>query len=117
KLDQITQDHSLIAEMIRLGELSPEEGRIHPDRNIITRAVGTGDEIKIDFFDIKLESGNQIVMCSDGLSKTVDKQELTQVLQSGAPLKDKCSVLVEKANAAGGPDNITVLISQNDQER
>ena len=108
KLDQITQDHSLIAEMVRLGELSPEEGRNHPDKNIITRAVGTGDEIKIDFFDIKLEPGNQIVMCSDGLSNMVEDGEIFSILkESGA--EDKAQALVDRANANGGKDNIAVI--------
>ena len=109
KLDQITQDHSLIAEMVRLGELSPEEGRNHPDKNIITRAVGTGDEIKIDFFDIKLEPGNQIVMCSDGLSNMVEDGEIFSILkESGA--EDKAQALVDRANANGGKDNIAVIV-------
>ena len=109
KLEQITQDHSLIAEMVRLGELSPEEGRNHPDKNIITRAVGTGDEIKIDFFDIKLEPGNQIVMCSDGLSNMVEDGEIFSILkESGA--EDKAQALVDRANANGGKDNIAVIV-------
>ena len=74
--DQVTQDHSLIAEMVRLGELTPEQARNHPDKNIITRAVGTQDTVKIDFFDIQLEEGNQLVMCSDGLSNMVTDEEI-----------------------------------------
>lgn len=62
RLEQITRDHSLIAEMVRIGELTPEEARNHPDKNIITRAIGTGEEVEIDFFDVKLEPGNQLLM-------------------------------------------------------
>jgi serine/threonine protein phosphatase PrpC len=108
-LKQITQDHSLIAEMVRLGELTPEEGRNHPDKNIITRAVGTAEEVKIDFFDIRLEPGSQIVMCSDGLTNMVDDAEIFAVLR-GSGEEDRARVLVDRANANGGKDNIAVIV-------
>lgn len=116
-LTQVTIDHSLVNELVKNGDLTEQEAAVSPQNNIITRAIGISHDAQIDVNVFPFEPGDQLLMCSDGLSKTVDKQELTQVLQSDAPLKDKCSVLVEKANAAGGPDNITVLISQNDQER
>jgi len=103
--DQVTQDHSLIAEMVRLGELTPEQARNHPDKNIITRAVGTQDTVKIDFFDIQLEEGNQLVMCSDGLSN----EEIFELIcrEDG---EDKAKRLIDKANANGGRDNIAVIV-------
>jgi protein phosphatase len=107
-LEQITRDHSLIAEMVRIGELTPEEARNHPDKNIITRAIGTNEEVDIDFFDVKLEPENQIVMCSDGLTNMVTDEgiyEATQI-QEG----NKAQKLIEMANANGGKDNITVII-------
>ena len=76
EMTQVTQDHSLIAEMVRLGELTPEEGRNHPDKNIITRAVGTAEEVQIDFFDMKLETGDQVLMCSDGLTNMVEDERI-----------------------------------------
>ncbi|QOV20216.1 Stp1/IreP family PP2C-type Ser/Thr phosphatase [Blautia liquoris] len=107
-LKQITRDHSLIAEMVRIGELTPEEARNHPDKNIITRAIGTSEEVDIDFFDVKLEPKDQIVMCSDGLTNMVTDEEIygTIQIQEG----NKAQKLIEMANANGGKDNITVII-------
>ena len=107
---QITQDHSLIAEMVRLGELTPEEGRNHPDKNIITRAVGTNEDVKIDFFDVKLDTGDQILMCSDGLSNMVEDQRIFEILKGEDTEADKAQVLVDEANANGGRDNIAVIV-------
>ncbi len=109
ELTQITQDHSLIAEMVRLGELTPEEGRDHPDKNIITRAVGTSEEVRIDFFDIKLESGNTVLMCSDGLTNMVRDERIFEILK-GDRAEDKVQALIDEANAGGGKDNIAVIL-------
>ena len=106
---QITQDHSLIAEMVRLGELTPEEGRNHPDKNIITRAVGTAEEVRIDFFDIKLEPGDRVLMCSDGLTNMVDDDRIYAILK-GRKLDSKVQELINAANANGGKDNIAVIL-------
>ena len=108
-LTQITQDHSLIAEMVRLGELTPEEGRHHPDKNIITRAIGTSDEVRVDFFDMKLESGNQILMCSDGLTNMVEDDRIFEILR-GRKTDDVARALVDEANLNGGKDNIAVIV-------
>lgn len=108
-LRQVTQDHSLIAEMVRMGELTPEEGKHHPDRNIITRAIGTADDIKIDFFDVKLEDNDQIMMCSDGLYTMVDESTIYQAMKDTA-VDDKAAKLVQLANANGGLDNIGVIV-------
>ncbi|HIU77449.1 MAG TPA: Stp1/IreP family PP2C-type Ser/Thr phosphatase [Candidatus Pelethocola excrementipullorum] len=108
RLEQVTRDHSLIAEMVRIGELTPEEARNHPDKNIITRAIGTTEEIKIDFFDVKLEPGNQLVMCSDGLTNMVTDEEIYEAIQIQEG--NKARKLIDMANANGGKDNITVII-------
>lgn len=108
RLEQITRDHSLIAEMVRIGELTPEEARNHPDKNIITRAIGTGEEVEIDFFDVKLEPGNQLLMCSDGLTNMVTDEEIYEAIQIQEG--NKAQRLIEMANANGGKDNITVII-------
>ncbi len=109
ELIQVTQDHSLIAEMVRLGELTPEEGRNHPDRNIITRAIGTAEEVRVDFFDTKLESGNQILMCSDGLTNMVRDERIFEILR-GRDTDDVAQTLVDEANLNGGRDNIAVIV-------
>lgn len=110
---QITQDHSLIAEMVRLGELDPEEAKHHPDKNIITRAVGTEENVEIDFFDLKLEPGQWFVMCSDGLSNMVEDEEILRILgEASAEGRDPALALVEQANLNGGKDNIAVIAVQ-----
>lgn len=109
KLKQVTQDHSLIAEMVRMGELTPEEGRNHPDKNIITRAIGTADEVQIDFFDFRLEGGEKILMCSDGLSNMVEDEDIFEILKEDSE-EDPAQVLVDQANANGGRDNIAVVV-------
>ncbi len=109
ELTQITQDHSLIAEMVRLGELTPEQGRNHPDKNIITRAVGTSEEVRIDFFDIKLEAGSQVLMCSDGLTNMVENSRILEILKD-TETENKVQKLIDEANANGGRDNIAIVL-------
>ncbi len=112
-IKQISQDHSLIAEMVRLGELAPEEARNHPDKNIITRAVGTEENVEIDFFDIKLEKGQWFLMCSDGLSNMVEDNEIQRILgEASKEEKDPSLALIDQANANGGKDNIAVIAVQ-----
>ena len=109
ELTQITQDHSLVAEMVRLGEITPEEGRNHPDKNIITRAVGTSEQVKIDFFDFSLEPGSRILMCSDGLTNMVSEKRIMSILK-GKRSETKVKKLIDEANANGGRDNIAVIL-------
>ena len=108
-LMQVTHDHSLIAEMVRLGELSPEEAKHHPDKNIITRAVGTSESIRIDFFDVKLEENARFLMCSDGLYNMVGESTIYKVL-SADDIDDKAAELIKEANENGGFDNIAVVV-------
>ena len=110
---QISQDHSLIAEMVRLGELDQEEANNHPDKNIITRAVGTEEKIDIDFYDLKLEPGQWFLMCSDGLSNMVDNEEIfTIVREAEKSGEDPSAKLIERANENGGRDNIATVVVQ-----
>lgn len=108
-MTQISQDHSLIAEMVRLGELTPEEGRNHPDKNIITRAIGTADTVQVDFFDFRLNQDDQILMCSDGLSNMVEDAKMFEILKDDS-IEDKSEALIQEANANGGKDNIAVIV-------
>jgi protein phosphatase len=108
---QITLDHSLTGEMIRLGEIDASEARNHPDKNIITRAVGTEDVLEIDFFDIKLEEGQRFLLCSDGLTNMVEDEVILSTVNGAlAEGKDPAASLVEKANENGGKDNISVVV-------
>ena len=108
-MTQISQDHSLIAEMVRLGELTPEEGRNHLDKNIITRAIGTADTVQVDFFDFRLNQDDQILMCSDGLSNMVEDARMFEILKDDS-IEDKSEALIQEANANGGKDNIAVIV-------
>lgn len=107
---QITRDHSWIAEMVRRGEISKEEARNHPDKNIITRALGASEEVKIDFFDIQLETNHRILMCSDGLSNMVSDENMQEILQSTSEIEESGKELVAQANNNGGRDNISVIL-------
>ncbi|MGI6069904.1 MAG: Stp1/IreP family PP2C-type Ser/Thr phosphatase [Blautia sp.] len=110
KLCQVTRDHSLVQEMVQLGELRPEEARNHPDKNIITRALGARENVNIDFFDWKLEENSRILMCSDGLSNMLADEEIQEILSLEKDVGTKGKTLVAKANRNGGKDNIAVIL-------
>ena len=111
QIQQITKDHSLVQEMVRLGEISPEEARNHRDKNIITRALGAEKTVDIDFFDLKLEAGDTILMCSDGLSNMVDDRKMEEIiLDSEMELTEKGKTLIREANLNGGKDNIAIIL-------
>lgn len=109
---QITRDHSLVEEMIRLGGLSREDARKHPDKNIITRAIGAKDEVEPEFFTEELEPGDIILMCSDGLSNMLEDKEIEKIVQNEEPaeMKEKAEALINAANNNGGKDNIAVVL-------
>ena len=109
-INQITRDHSLVEEMARMGEIDREAARNHPDKNIITRAVGAADEVKIDFFDMKLKAGDIILMCSDGLTNMIEDEEIRMILNGQRDVVEKAEELVRAANQNGGRDNIAVII-------
>ena len=107
---QVTRDHSLVNEMVRLGEINAAEARIHPDKNIITRAIGASATVEADFFEIDLEKDSQILMSTDGLTNMVTDQEIFRIMNGEEALEEKAEILVRTANANGGRDNITVMI-------
>lgn len=115
-LNQITKDHSLVEEMVRLGEITEAEARNHPDKNIITRAVGATSNVDIDFFDYKVGPGGIILMCSDGLSNMVEDEEIRRILRRTISIEEKARVLVETANENGGKDNIAVILVEPDSD-
>ena len=111
KIRQVTRDHSLVQEMVRLGELNAEEARNHPDKNIITRALGAEKKVEIDFFDLKLEPGCIILLCSDGLSNMVEDYRIEEILSDrAAALEQRGASLIREANRNGGKDNIAVVL-------
>jgi PPM family protein phosphatase len=110
RLEQLTDDHSLVAELVRSGKLTPEEAEIHPQRAVITRAVGTEPDVDVDTFSVQGEPGDLFLICSDGLTDMVDEATiLDAVEQNRGDLKAAAKELVNAANRVGGEDNITVV--------
>jgi serine/threonine protein phosphatase PrpC len=116
KIKQITADHSLVEEMVRIGEISPEEARRHPDKNIITRAIGVSKNVDIDFFDLRLVKDSVILLCSDGLSNMIEDEELKGIITSDLELSQIGTQLINKANQNGGKDNIAVILIEPDAD-
>ncbi len=110
EIQQITRDHSLVEEMVRLGELDKEIAREHPDKNIITRAIGAIAEVDIDFFEIDVEQGDCILMCSDGLTNMIEDEDIRAIIMSQRDVAEQAEKLVDTANRNGGRDNITVIV-------
>ncbi len=110
KITQVTRDHSLVEEMIRMGGIGREEARNHPDKNIITRAIGARDTIEIDFFHEELKSGDIVLMCSDGLTNMLEDEEIRMILNGQRDIVEKAEQLVKAANNNGGKDNIAVVL-------
>ena len=111
QIRQITRDHSLVQEMVRMGEITAEEARNHPDKNIITRALGAEKTVDVDFFDMRLEPGSTILMCSDGLSNMVEDKKMEEIiLNSDEDITWKGNTLIQEANNNGGKDNIAIIL-------
>jgi PPM family protein phosphatase len=109
-LEQLTEDHSLVSELVRAGKLSPEEAENHPQRSVITRALGTDPDVDVDAFTVAPEEGDIFLICSDGLTTMVGDETIAQVLDAHrGDLGRAAKELVRLANKAGGEDNITVV--------
>lgn len=109
-LRQITEDHSWVSEQVRAGVLSDDDARRHPWRNVVTRALSGGDDPEVEVADVALEAGDRLLICSDGLSGLVRAPELLALLEANGDLDKVCQQLIDAANRAGGPDNITVAV-------
>lgn len=109
-LEQITRDHSYVEEMVSLGKLERGSEAYRNQKNIITRAVGTGPSVEADFFEIPLSGNDQILLCSDGLSNMVEEEEIGSILKAAGTLEEKRDSLIRKANENGGKDNIAVVL-------
>lgn len=110
ELEQITRDHSYVEELVALGKMKRGSRDYQENKNIITRAMGTGEHVDPDLFALKLKKGDIILMCSDGLSNMVDEFEMEYIIRSEDGLKRKAESLVEAANRNGGKDNISVIL-------
>ncbi len=109
-ITQITRDHSLVEEMVRMGGIDRVSARNHPDKNIITRAIGATGNVNIDFFEVELKDGDIILMCSDGLSNMIEDNNILEIINSEKELESMTSKLVSTANENGGSDNISVVL-------
>ena len=110
RLEQLTEDHSLVAELVRSGKLSPEEAEAHPQRSVITRALGTDPDVDVDTFSVETKPGDLFLLCSDGLTAMVDDETiLREVERNREDLTAASKALVKAANKGGGDDNITVV--------
>ena len=110
RLEQLTEDHSLVAELVRSGKLSPEEAEAHPQRSVITRALGTDPNVDVDTFSIQTEPGDLFMLCSDGLTSMVDDDVILETVEKHRDdLQTASKALIRAANKGGGEDNITVI--------
>ncbi len=110
EIKQITRDHSWVEEMVRRGGIKREQARLHPDKNIITRAIGVQEDLDVDFFKVTLKPGDIVLMCSDGLTNMLEDEEIRMILQGQRDLVEKAECLIAAANNNGGKDNIAVVL-------
>ena len=110
EIRQVTTDHSLVEELLANGDITEEEARVHPKRNVITRAVGTAPTVVVDLFEHDIPSDNKILLCSDGLSNAVSNHKMFEIVHSSETLEKAVLKLIAEANEMGGHDNITALV-------
>ena len=115
RLEQLTDDHSLVAELVRSGKLTPEEAETHPQRSVITRALGTEADVDVDTFSVRSAPGDLFLLCSDGLTSMVDDETILDAVERNrADLEEAAKALINAANLGGGEDNITVVFFEVD---
>ena len=112
ELSQVTHDHSVVAELVRRGTLTPEEATRHPHRNVITRALGAEEEVEVDRVSVDLRPGDVVLLCSDGLTSHLSDDQIESVLREGGTLRAISDRLVRRTNQAGGTDNVTVVLAR-----
>jgi PPM family protein phosphatase len=115
RLEQLTDDHSLVAELVRSGKLTPEEAETHPQRSVITRALGTEADVDVDTFSVRSAPGDLFLLCSDGLTSMVDDETILDAVERNrADFEEAAKALINAANRGGGEDNITVVFFEVD---
>ena len=110
-IKQLSKDHSFVQEMVRLGGIKADEAKYHPDKNIITRAIGAKEKVECDFFEYRLKKNDVILMCTDGLSNMVDDEDIHRIVKSARDVVEAVELLIERANGNGGRDNIGIVIA------
>ncbi len=108
--ERITKDHSLVEELVDIGEITKEEADVHPRRNVVTRALGIGDDVEVDTYNIEFKIGDRYLLCSDGLTSMVRDEDIEEIIKAQQSPKECAQELVRKANNEGGSDNITVVV-------
>ena len=112
RLETVTRDHSLVKRLEELGHITPEEAENYPHRNVLYRALGQGEVLEPDIFTVPFPSSGTVMLCSDGLWGVISEQDIIRVVRESVNLQRACQSLVSAANAAGGPDNISVVLAQ-----
>lgn len=107
---QLTNDHSLVEQLVLQGEISKEEAMSHPNRNVLTRAIGTDENIEVDFYKYTIKKSDKVLLCTDGLTNLVGKEEIKDIINSSKDCQKAVDRLIDKANENGGYDNITVIV-------
>lgn len=113
---QVTRDHSLVEEMIRLGGLDREAARNHPEKNIITRAIGAGRNVEVDCFTVELKPGEMVLMCTDGLTNMLEDDKIFSIVKEEKNIQNRVLSLIKAANDNGGKDNIAVVLIEPSTE-
>ena len=109
-IKQITKDHSLVEEMVTMGGIDREAARTHPDKNIITRAIGVKELVLADFFAVRLEKEDKLLLCTDGLTNMLKDDEIHHIIENNKDVETAARALIEAANENGGRDNIAVVL-------
>lgn len=112
-IHQITKDHTMVQYLVETGELTQDQAKDHPKKHLITRAVGVEEDIHVDYNEIKIKSGDKILVCSDGLTNLVNEDEILGIVNRNNAAVDAIESLIELANERGGNDNITIVIMEN----
>ena len=112
KIRQLSKDHSLVEEMVRLGGIKAEDARNHPDKNIITRAMGVKADAEADFYEFHIKRGDVILMCTDGLSNMVEDEDMFGLVKGARDIVEAVQLLIDRANSNGGRDNIGVVLAE-----
>ncbi|MCF0134883.1 MAG: serine/threonine-protein phosphatase, partial [Lachnospiraceae bacterium] len=107
---RLTRDHSLMELMIEAGQITPEEAKTHPQRSVITRALGSAVDTYPDIYELNIAAGDRLLLCSDGLSNMVSDKVLLQIMTDGSSPEERCRKLVRRANENGGKDNISAIV-------
>ena len=110
RIQRVTRDHSLVAELVERGQISEEQSRTHPHKNLITRAVGTEKQVKADTYCLMLQPEQSLLLCSDGLSNLLLDEEMQEILRKDTTMEEQCQALLNLALQRGAPDNVTAVL-------